>query len=220
MKNVFVLLILTIVVCSFSMFCVRSNNVEKYVSCFVNNKSNLVNDSKKCSGIYNDLEYLNNYSDLGKGVVNPVDFSFTLILDTISMDSVRINNIEEPNVLRPIFYKPDYLIFFLVVRNTYGRYYLININENQFGFVRKSEFDFFTWKDLFLNKSNSLIIKNGYVKRESNTLPVEFSNEDYFICLEFDNDWLYVEEENNPHNKYWVKWKTDDGLDVEPVFLD
>lgn len=167
-----------------------------------------------------NLEYVNNYKDLGEGVVNPITFSFTLILDTVSMDSIRINNIEESNVFRPIFYKPDYLIFYLVVQKKYDNYYMVNVAENQVGFVRRSEFVFFTWEDLFLKKINCLIIRTGYLDRGKKTLPVEFNDEDYFKCIEIDNDWLYVEKENSPQNKYWIKWKIDEGLNVEPVFFN
>lgn len=103
----------------------------------------------------NNLEYVNNYKDLGKGVVNPITFSFTLILDTVSMDSIRINNIEDSNVFRPIFYKPDYLIFYLVVQKKYDNYYMVNIAENQVGFVRRSEFVFF-YMGRFILKKNKL----------------------------------------------------------------
>lgn len=224
MKNYICFLGWTTTICFITIICAakynsKINNI-KLTNNHFNHKIELSNDFKKNSVLQENLEYINNYKNLGQGVVNPIDFSFTLILDTISMDSIRIKNIEEPNILRPIFYKPDYLIFYLVVRNITNNYYLININEDQLGFVRKNEFNYFTWKNLFLNEINSLIIKNGYTKRGNDTQPIEFSDEDYFICIDFDNDWLRVEKENDPHNKYWVKWKTNNGLNVEPIFLD
>ncbi|MCL2246798.1 MAG: hypothetical protein FWC10_06770, partial [Lentimicrobiaceae bacterium] len=99
-------------------------------------------------GRYANTEYYKDIDYIGLGVVNPKDFRFQLTTDTPDQPIIEID-IEEQELLIPIFWKPDYVIFYMAVVEISDNQYRVQANNKMTVWVNKGEFDFYTWEDLF-----------------------------------------------------------------------
>lgn len=168
-------------------------------------------------------EYINEVSSLGIGVANPKKFSFTLYSDTLRTKSLSIENIEKQKVITPLIYKPDYLLFYLVVKEKTDKWYKIIYNKNKIGYVLSEEFTFYTWEKL-LSNTTGVIIKEGYNEKNKATSLQQLSENDTYIIEEIDKEWIYVRKEIEENlldgRGYWVKWKDENKLNIKPIFLN
>ena len=82
-----------------------------------------------------DIDYYNDLNCLGLGVINPKKFNFQIIIDTINGIKFDIENIEKQEYLIPIFWKPDYGIFYMPVINISNKYYEVQVNKENRVFV-------------------------------------------------------------------------------------
>lgn len=168
-------------------------------------------------------EYINEVSTLGIGVANPKTFSFTLYSDTLRTNSLNIEDVEKQEVITPLIYKPDYLLFYLVVKEKTDKWYKIIYNRNKVGYVSSEEFNFYTWEKLLRN-TISITIKEGYDEKNKETRVYQLSENDAYIIEQIDKEWIYVRkeiEENLLDEKgYWVKWKDENKLNITPIFLN
>jgi predicted small secreted protein len=166
---------------------------------------------------YNDLNYL------GIGVANPKRFDFKFITDTATGKSLNIENIEEQEYLIPIFYKPDYQIFYMPVIDSSNNYYEVKVNTEISVFVNKHDFIFYTWEEIFTKQANSVKTEKGYVKQDIGSESVMIDdNKASLIVKAYDGEWLLVDEELDDgikRNTYWVKWRANNKLLATPTFL-
>jgi len=166
---------------------------------------------------YNDLNYL------GIGVVNPKRFDFGFTTDTATGKCLNIDNIEEQEYLIPIFYKPDYQIFYMPVIDSSSNYYEVKANTETCVFVNKHDFNFYTWEEIFTKQANSVKAENGYVKQDIGSESVMIDdNKVSLIVKAYDGEWLLVDEElddDSKKNTYWVKWRDNNKLLATPTFL-
>lgn len=170
-----------------------------------------------------EISYINNPVDWGLGTINPKNFSFTLLLDTINNQKVYIDAIEAQEFIIPLVHKPDYAIFYIPVHNIYTDYYEIYLNSENLGFVKKDEFDFYSWPDFLMN-TLSIGAEEGFVDMDKLESKVLIDNHKNFKVLEVDGDWIFAkeildEDDGLAENGYWIKWREKDKLLIVPHFL-
>jgi len=169
------------------------------------------------------VTYYNDLNCLGIGVVNPKRFDFPFVSDTITKTGVTIDNIEEQEYIIPIFWKPDYQIFYMPVLDSAGDYYTVKVNTEASVFVNKKDFDFYTWEELFTKRAISVVAEKGCAKQYIESECVAIDNNNVSLVVErYDADWLSVKEEledGNKRNTYWVKWRDQNKVLVKPIFL-
>jgi len=166
---------------------------------------------------YNDLNYL------GIGVANPKRFDFKFITDTATGKSLNIENIEEQEYMIPIFYKPDYQIFYMPVIDSSSNYYEVKANTETNIFVNKHDFNFYTWEEIFTKQANSVKTEKVYIKQDIGSESVIIDdNKVSLIVKKYNGEWLSVDEElddGSKRNTYWVKWRDNNKLLATPTFL-
>ena len=172
-----------------------------------------------------NTEYYKDINYIGLGVANPKDFRFQLTTDTLNRQKIEIANIEEQELLIPLFWKPDYQIFYMTVVEISEDKYKVQANNEMTVWVNKSEFDFYTWKDLLLNKTTCIVADIAYWEKDIHSKSIEFAdNGDYALIVEkIEDDWLYVKMEAGDDiviDYYWIRWKDKNNkLLVRPIFL-
>ncbi|MDR0468099.1 MAG: hypothetical protein LBG67_04535 [Campylobacteraceae bacterium] len=173
-----------------------------------------------------DISYYNELS-LGIGVVNPKEYHFQMITDSTINEMLEIENIEEQEYIVPIFWKPDYRIFYMPVISVSEKQYEVRVNKNTNLFVQKEEFDFYTWEELLKEQalSVSILTGKGYAVADINS-EVLYDAEDSlevfdFIVEKVEDDWIFVRAELNELeiDKFWVLWRDKNKLLVKPIFL-
>jgi hypothetical protein len=169
------------------------------------------------------IRYYNDLNCLGIGVANPKRFDFRFITDTVTGKGLNIDNIEEQEYLIPVFYKPDYQIFYMPVIDSSSKYYEVKVNTEISVFVNKHDFNFYTWKELFTKQALSVNAEKGYVKQDTGSESVMFDERKVsLIVKKYDGDWLSVDEElddGSKRNAYWVKWRDNNKISATPTFL-
>ena len=170
----------------------------------------------------NQIEY---YKNIGKGVINPKDFHFQLIADTTSMQRIEIEDIENQEILIPLFWKPDYLIFYMIVVGSTENWYEVRANDEMTIWVNKSEFDFYTWEIFFLNETIGITANIAYREKNIHSKSIELTDKRYYMLIveKVEDEWLYVREEtedNSVIDRYWIRWKDKNNkLLVAPIML-
>ncbi|MCL2327294.1 MAG: hypothetical protein FWC39_02140 [Bacteroidetes bacterium] len=177
-------------------------------------------------GNWMNTEYYQNIDHIGLGVVNPKDFHFYFIADTINMEKVKIEDIEVQEFLIPLIWKPGYKIFYMTVVGISENFYQVRANNEMTVWVNKNEFDFYTWEDLL---ENALCILSDVIYKEKNisSKVVDFlPDESKFdlIVEKVEGNWGYCRAENFENNEikgyYWVRWKDENNtLLIRPIFL-
>ncbi|MFJ1430055.1 hypothetical protein ACILE2_04530 [Capnocytophaga canimorsus] len=198
-----------------------------FFSCKTNNKNQISKDLINTQVVSDVLdfqpEYLNEISSLGVGVVNPKDYTFTLYADTLIQNPIEIENIEIQELITPLIYKPDYLIFYMVVEEKSDKWYKIIYNHNKIGYVLSEEFTFYTWENL-LKEAKGVIAKQGCTDKNNEQAITQLSEQDFYLIEKIDNDWIYVRKEVEEgvleEDGYWIKWRDKNQLNVRPIFLD
>jgi len=187
---------------------------------------------------WTNTEYYQNTDYTGLGLVNPKDYRFQLILDTLAQQRIEIANIEEQELLIPLFWKPDYGIFYLTVVGMSGNWYEVQANNETTVWIDKSEFDFYTWEEV-LKKTSSIDTDILYAEKDIHSqafnaddvlkiplilnIDIVYSeqeihsqkiDEDFFFTVQkVEGDWIYVGVENYATEEikgyYWTRWKDD-----------
>jgi len=172
-------------------------------------------------------EYYNDLNCLGLGVVNPKAFNFQIITDTVTKKALKIKNIEEQEYIVPMFWKPDYVVFYMPVIHISDKYYEVKANKTMSIFVQKEEVNFYTWEDLFKKAITTIEVREGYAMKDidSDIVFDEEENSDGDISLiveKIDGDWFFIRAESDGKviKHFWAPWKKGNKLLIEPIFLD
>lgn len=168
-------------------------------------------------------KYINEVSSLGIGVANPKDFAFTLYSDTLQLKLINIEDIENQKIITPLIYKPDYLLFYMVVVEQGKKWSKIIYNHNKIGYISNKEFTFYTWDNL-LKSTNSVVVKEGYREKGKEETLQQLSEQDTYLIEKIDTDWIYIRKETEENileeNGYWVKWRDKNKLNIKPIFMN
>lgn len=177
------------------------------------------NATKKDTILNNDLEFFNDLSVLGKGLIK-VNGKDNLTI--IKNNEGSIENVYDPTIT-PIFFKPDYGIFYLVCVSEEKNNYEIQIDKESTAMLSKREggINFLSWNDFLLSTtgiSNLNWEKNPLKKKPGNeSITLEVSEEDGFVVVKVSNEWIQVSNEEGQIG--WIKWKQGNKLLIDAYLL-
>jgi len=171
-------------------------------------------------------EYYSNTDCIGLGVVNPKDFHFQLITDTTSMQKIEIENIKEQEFLIPLFWKPDYGIFYMTVVGISENWYEVRANTEMTVWVNKNEFDFYTWENLLKDQTTCIIADIVYKEKNIHSESADMGEYEAtaLIVEKVEGDWIFVKGEHlhiedTVFDYSWVRWKDENNkLLIRPIF--
>ena len=133
-------------------------------------------------------------------------------------------DIYSPKHIVPLFFKPDYNIFYVVCLERQKAYYKVLSATGDIYFVSKAEARFVSW-EAFL--SNTMGVTN--LNWELNPLqeaPSEKSKmirikdkEATYQVINVKGDWIEIQNEHNAHEKGWIQWRKADSLLIEVYLL-
>ena len=160
-------------------------------------------------------DYYANVDYIGLGIVNPKDFQlgFQLTTEIPDRKKIEIVNIEEQELLIPLFWKPDYSLFYMTVVEISEDQYRVQANNEMTFWVDKNEFDFYTWEDLL---KNLFAIEADIVYKEKDihsqaTIEPSLEEDFFFTVQKVEGDWIYIRVENYHTEEikgyYWTRWK-------------
>lgn len=168
--------------------------------------------------IPNSLEFFNNVGALGIGLlkVNNVD-----TLTIIKNNEKSIEKIYTPTIT-PIFFKPDYGIFYLVCVSEQKSNYKIQTSTNQTAILPKTKnIQFLSWDRFLLSTTgiSNLDWKENPFRKEPDTKATiqEVSKEDDFTVIKVHNEWIQISTDSDSIG--WIKWKQDGKLLIEIYLL-
>ena len=129
-----------------------------------------------------------------------------------------------PKHIVPLFFKPDYDIFYMVCLERQKAYYKVLSATGDIYFVPKAEAKFVSW-EAFLSNTTGVTNLNW----EQNPLqeaPSEKSKmirikdrEAIYQVISVKGDWIEIQNEHNAHEKGWIQWHKADSLLIEVYLL-
>ena len=133
-------------------------------------------------------------------------------------------DIYSPKHIVPLFFKPDYNIFYVVCLERQKAYYKVLSATGDIYFVSKAEARFVSW-EAFL--SNTMGVTN--LNWELNPLQEKPSEQSKVIrtkdreaayqVINVKGDWIEIQNEHNAHEKGWIRWRKADSLLIEVYLL-
>ena len=133
-------------------------------------------------------------------------------------------DIYNPKHIVPLFFKPDYNIFYVVCLENQKAYYKVLSATGDIYFVSKAEAKFVSW-EAFLR--NTMGVTN--LNWELNPLqeaPSEQSKvirtkdrEATYQVINIKGDWVEIQNEHDAHEKGWIRWCKADSLLIEVYLL-
>lgn len=167
-------------------------------------------------------EYQNNTAAIGLGLCQVSKEVFLLFEDTLLRpDSIALFNPEYSGVM-PLFFKPDYGIFYLVVLNKTANYYLIQRNISARAFLPVSEVKkFIEWPEFLVN---AVAVENInweqnplYKEKKSVPLKSSFDRNSPLHVIEISENWAKVRNEKN--QEAWLQWRDENDLLLRVLLL-
>ena len=129
-----------------------------------------------------------------------------------------------PKHIVPLFFKPDYDIFYMVCLERQKAYYKVLSATGDIYFVPKAEAKFVSW-EAFLSNTTGVTNLNWELNPLRET-PSEQSKvistkdrEAIYQVINVKGDWIEVQNEHNAHEKGWIRWRKVDNLLIEVYLL-
>lgn len=206
------------IIIAFIIFSCKKNNNSKEQRLKANEiKSSINIASIKDTINNNDLEYFNNLKTLGKGLIKVNNRNSITVFKN---NEKTIEHIYNPSIT-PIFFKPDYGIFYLVCISEKNENYEIQIDEENTAILPKGkDLEFMSWDNFLLNTtgiSNLDWVKNP-LKKEPNdkSISLDINEGDDFKIIDIYHEWIQISNEKQQIG--WIKWKEGNKLLID-IFL-
>ena len=133
-------------------------------------------------------------------------------------------DIYNPKPLVPLFFKPDYDIFYMVCLENQKVYYKMLSATGDIYFVPKAEAKFVSW-EAFLSNTTGVTNLNWELN-PLQEMPSERSKvirtkdrEAIYQVISVKGDWVEIQNEHNAHEKGWIRWRKADSLLIEVYLL-
>ena len=167
-------------------------------------------------------EFYNEMESLGIGLVKAES-------DIITIKSQNLNkSLNEytytPKYIVPVFFKPDYNIFYIVCLDNQKEYYKVLSANGEEYLVSKAQTKFIFWEE-FLKSTTGI----SNLDWSENPLRKEPFNESKIITLKdtdatfnvirVKKDWIEIQSDNNTNQKGWIQWKKENRLLIEIYLL-
>ena len=133
-------------------------------------------------------------------------------------------DIYSPKHIVPLFFKPDYNIFYVVCLERQKAYYKVLSATGDIYFVSKAEAKFVSW-EAFLSNTTGVTNLNWELN-PLQEMPSEQSKmirikdrEAIYQVISVKGDWVEIRNEHNAHEKGWIRWRKADSLLIEVYLL-
>ena len=133
-------------------------------------------------------------------------------------------DIYNPKHIVPLFFKPDYDIFYMVCLENQKVYYKMLSATGDIYFVPKAEAKFVSW-EAFLSNTTGVTNLNWELN-PLQEMPSERSKvirtkdrEAIYQVISVKGDWVEIQNEHNAHEKGWIRWRKADSLLIEVYLL-
>jgi len=129
-----------------------------------------------------------------------------------------------PKHIVPLFFKPDYDIFYMVCLERQKAYYKVLSATGDIYFVHKAEAKFVSWSEFLRNTTG--VTNLNWEQNPLQEAPSEKSKvirikdkEATYQVINVKGDWIEVQNEHNTHEKGWIQWRKADSLLIEVYLL-
>lgn len=149
--------------------------------------------------------------------------------DIITIKSQNLNkSLNEytytPKYIVPVFFKPDYNIFYIVCLDNQKEYYKVLSANGEEYLVSKAQTKFISWEEFLKNTtgisnldwSENLLRKEPFEKSKIITLK---DTDATFNVIRVKKDWIEIQSDNNTNQKGWIQWKKENRLLIEIYLL-
>jgi hypothetical protein len=167
-------------------------------------------------------EFYNEMESLGIGLVKAES-------DIITIKSQNLNkSLNEytytPKYIVPVFFKPDYNIFYIVCLDNQKEYYKVLSANGEEYLVSKAQTKFISWEEFLksttgisnLDWSENPLRKEPFEKSKIITLK---DTDATFNVIRVKKDWIEIQSDNNTNQKGWIQWKKENRLLIEIYLL-
>lgn len=163
-----------------------------------------------------DLEFYNEVENLGVGILKAKNNNF-LTYDDSLLNNKNEEDTYNPKKVKPIFFKPDYNIFYLTCLKENETYYTMN-NGNKI-YLNADDFEFYTWESFFKNTTGigNIDWTLNPALNEPNGTKLDLDIDSDYIAKEIQGDWLKIDNEEKGIG--WIKWRKDNKLLIEVYLL-
>ena len=167
-------------------------------------------------------EFYNKTERLGIGLVK-IEKQL-LVIKNQQLNKEIEEDIYSPKHMVPLFFKPDYNIFYMVCLERQKAYYKVLSATDDIYFVPKAEAKFVSWAK-FLRNTTGVTNLNWELNPLQET-PSEQSKvistkdrEAIYQVISVKGDWVEIQNEHDAHEKGWIRWCKADNLLIEIYLL-
>ena len=133
-------------------------------------------------------------------------------------------DIYSPKHIVPLFFKPDYDIFYMVCLERQKAYYKVLSATGDIYFVPKAEAKFVSWAE-FLRNTTGVTNLNWELNplqeapsEKSKMIRIKDKEATYRV-INVKGDWIEIQNEQDAHEKGWIQWRKADNLLIEVYLL-
>lgn len=167
-------------------------------------------------------EFYNKTERLGIGLVK-IEKQL-LVIKNQQLNKEIEEDMYNPKHIVPLFFKPDYNIFYVVCLENQKTYYKVLSATGDIYFVPKAEAKFVSW-EAFLRNTTGVTNLNWEPNplretpsEKSKMIRIKDRKATYQV-ISVKGDWVEIQNEQDAHEKGWIQWRKVDSLLIEVYLL-
>ena len=167
-------------------------------------------------------EFYNKTERLGIGLVK-IEKQL-IVIKNQQLNKEIEEDMYSPKHIVPLFFKPDYDIFYMVCLERQKAYYKMLSAKGDIYFVSKAEAKFVSWEAFLRNTTG--VTNLNWEQNPLQEAPSEKSKvikikdrEATYQVINVKGDWIEIQNEHNAHEKGWIRWRKADNLLIEVYLL-
>ncbi|WP_276724876.1 hypothetical protein [Capnocytophaga granulosa] len=167
-------------------------------------------------------EFYNKTERLGIGLVK-IEKQLIIVKNQGLSEHIE-EDIYSPKHMVPLFFKPDYNIFYMVCLERQKAYYKVLSAMGDIYFVPKAEAKFVSWAK-FLRNTTGVTNLNWELNplretpsEKSKMIRIKDRKATYQV-ISVKGDWVEIQNEQDAHEKGWIQWRKADNLLIEIYLL-
>ena len=133
-------------------------------------------------------------------------------------------DIYNPKHIVPLFFKPDYNIFYVVCLENQKTYYKLLSATGDIYFISKAEARFVSW-EAFLSNTTGVTNLNWELNplqeapSEKSKMIRTKDKEAIYQVISVKGNWIEIQNEHDAQEKGWIRWRKADSLLIEVYLL-
>ena len=167
-------------------------------------------------------EFYNKTERLGIGLVK-IEKQL-IVIKNQQLNKEIEEDMYSPKHIVPLFFKPDYDIFYMVCLERQKAYYKVLSATGDIYFVPKAEAKFVSWAKFLSNTTG--VTNLNWELNPLQEMPSEQSKmirikdrEAIYQVTSVKGDWVEIQNEQDAHEKGWIQWRKADSLLIEVYLL-